>query len=123
MTNICAQDFRNAYEKFYAQVRRYLWPYSVLLDLAELETNIYTAFLDIEQLKISLSKLNSSMQEVLKEDKLVAKSFNNLIELSEIASPSIYMMLPRVAETRPLNMKQLKTISDDNMEDDEHENI
>ena len=106
--NIASQDFRNKYEKLYIQLRRYLWPYDVLKQIADLEIDIYAAFIDLDKIAADCTKLYSSIKEVCKEDQLVADAYNAVVDLVNTEDPTVYCRLPKVTEVRPQNMKQLK---------------
>jgi len=113
MIAVSSQDFRNVYEKFYNSMRRYLWPFSVLQELAEVETNIYSAFIDISKLKVDFSKLYSSIKDALKEDAELKKYANKLDNLVNNQDTATYFRLLRVNEVNPEKSKQLKSISDE----------
>ena len=106
-----AQDLRNQYEKFYAEFRKYLWPYNVLEDLAEFEVDIYSAFFDIEKLKRDFGKLRKPVLDVNKDfdDTYILKiydSFNSIID--QIEPDHIYQSIGRVEEVHPDEDKQIK---------------
>ena len=106
--NLSSQDFRNKYEKFYIQLRSFLWPYDVLKQIAEVEIDIYSAFIDLDKIGQDCTKLYSSIKDVCKEDDAVADAYNAVADLVNTQDPVIYARLPKVNEVRPQNMKQLK---------------
>ena len=116
MTNISSQDFRNVYEKLYAEIRNYLWSYDTLKDLAQLEQDIYSAFIDRESLERDFYKLKSSIKEVLDEDELLKKQMDALEELIELEDSQLYARLPGVAEVNPGNNKVIRTIPEEEQE-------
>ena len=113
MIAVSSQDFRNVYEKFYNSMRRYLWPFSVLRELAEVETNIYSAFIDMPKLKVDFDKLYSSMKDTLKEDAELRKYVSKLSSLLDNQDATNYFKLFRVNEVNPEKPKQLKSISNE----------
>lgn len=123
--NISSQDYRNAYEKFYSAMRHYLWPYSTIEELAEVEVDIYTAFIDTVKLRADLSKLYSSIRDVCKDDDRLKDTYKSLSELLDTRDPSPYVRLLRVQETDPNEPKQLKLADkekgDEYYEDNEEE--
>ena len=120
MTNVSAQEFRNSYEKFYSEMRKYLWPFDVLTQLGELEVEIYSAFFDINKIVALLNKLYSSIKDTFEDDEAFEKAYNQLKKLADIQDANVYHRLNQVAETNPEKDKQLKTLSneeDNNIED------
>lgn len=117
--NISSQDFRNAYEKFYARMRNYLWPYSTLQYLADIEVNIYSSFVDIEKFKNDLNKLYSAIREVCVDDEKLSKAYKDLEKLTLVDDPSYYYSLYKVEEVNPENEKQIRTIPEEEEEEDE----
>lgn len=119
MVNVSAQDFRNTYENFYDAMRMYLWPYSVLKELAQVELDIYDAFIDVEKLSNDFSRLQASIRDVCKDDDRLGDSCNDLLELINLEEPNFYARLGQVAEVDPEKDKQIRTIPEE--EDKEEE--
>lgn len=117
MIAVSSQDLRNEYVKFYNEVRRYLWPFQVLKDLAEIETNIYSAFMDVDKLRVDFAKLRKAMKDVLKDDKPLSTEVEKMQNLLDSDNPGSYFRLPRVNEVNPENDKRLK-IDDEKEEGD-----
>lgn len=117
MTNISSQDFRNIYEKFYAQLRNYLWPYKTLKELADVEVDIYSAFIDIDKLQNDLNKLYTSIKDVFKDDPNLEKSYNLLFELANVEEPTFYSRLNMVQEADPEKAKSIRTIPEEEEEE------
>lgn len=113
MFRISSQDFRNQYERFYAQMRKYLWNYQALKELAEIEANIYTAFIDIDKLRADFARLEKYTKEVCKEDELFKKEFDRMSKLINKENDIYYARLPQVGEIHPEKLKQIRTISDE----------
>lgn len=113
MATISAQKFRNAYEKLYASTRNYLWPYEVLEQLALLEVNIYSAFLDMNAIDAIFSKLESSMKDVAKEDEELRENLSAIRNLINVKNPVFYHKLVRVSEANPEVIKSLKIDKED----------
>lgn len=113
MIAVSSQDFRNVYEKFYNDARRYLWPFDVLEVLSDIEVNIYSAFIDVPKLRVDFAKLRKAMQDVLQDDKLLSENVRKIEKLLEDKEPSSYLRLPRVNESNPEKDKQIKTTPDE----------
>ena len=117
---ISTQEFRNRYEEFYNCIRLYLWPYSTLETLAEVEATIYSAFIDIPKLESGLVKLESEIKQMFDEDPLLVKSFNKLKDLTEEANEpdNLFMPLSQVKEVNPDENKQIRIFQEeDNSEE------
>lgn len=117
MLNVSSQDFRNIYEKLYDSMRRYLWPLATLEILADVEANIYSAFIDIPNLKLRLDALYKSIKEVMKDDKELEKNYNQIVDLANEDEVGSYLRLPSVNEVNPENDKRLKSTVDDEEEE------
>lgn len=110
MTRVSSQDLRNIYEQFYNSMRNYLWPYDVLEQLADVEVNIYSAFINIPKLESDFNKLKSSLSDVCKEDgelKSLTSEINEIISQPDI---ELYHRLNRVAEVNPTMIKTIRTL-------------
>ncbi len=88
----------------------YLWPYDTLKELAEVEYNIYSAFIDQDKLLSNITKLKSFTKEVCKDDKELLSYLNDLVDMLNTPDAHIYMRIPQVAEVNPLDAKQLRTV-------------
>lgn len=118
MIAISSQDYRNIYEKLYDQVRNYLWPYQVLEVLADVETDIYNAFIDIDKLRIDFEKLKKAMKDVLIDDPLLQKYVTKMTDLlNEPVETTVFLGIPKVNESNPENFKIIKTLFDDKAEE------
>lgn len=116
---ISSQDFRNTYQKFYNDVRQYLWPYNVIEEIATVQDDIFTAFIDIEQLRNDFRKLYKSIKEAIDEDEFLNKSYKELSELIENEYENPYLKISRVEEVNPDEDKQIRTIPEEDEEDSE----
>lgn len=105
---IASQDFRNKYEKFYAEMRQYLWSLETLEDLAEVEVDIYSAFIDRDKLSQDFNRLSRAFNEVLTEDEYFRKAYDDLKELIDDEDHDSYHLLSRVQEVNPEANKVLK---------------
>lgn len=112
-----AREFRNVYERFYDCMRNYLWPYNVLEDLADVEVQIYTAFIDRDQLKRAFDKLSIAIRELRKEDKYLDKTYKELQEVIDDPDTEMYADLSRVEEVHPDADKQIKSEEETDEED------
>ena len=116
MIRVSSQDFRNLYEKFYSQMRLYLWPYQVLEELADVECDIYSAFIDIDKLSKDFGKLQSSIREACKDDEDLRKLSDSIRSLIDEKDVEPYARLYKVAEVNPETAKQIRTIPEEEEE-------
>lgn len=117
MTLISSVDFGNCYEKFYAAMRQYLWPYSTLEALADVEVDIYTTFIDMDKLSRDLEKLRGLIKEDFDDDPKLKKTFDELADMVHIVDPSQYARLAKVIEINPEKIKTLVTDSEQEEEE------
>lgn len=118
MIAISSQNYRNIYEKLYDQIRNYLWPYKVLEVLADVETDVYNAFIDTDKLRIDFEKLKKAMKDVLIDDPLLQKYVTKMTDLlNEPVETTVFLGIPRVNESNPENFKIIKTLFDDEAEE------
>lgn len=85
------------YQKLYAQVRRYLWPFDVVEILAELEIACYQAFPSVQDIRGKFSKLQRELSDTAKNDEELQKSltdFENVINSDD----TTYLTLNKVRE-------------------------
>ena len=85
------------YQKLYAQVRRYLWPFDVVEILAELEIACYQAFPSVQDIREKFSKLQRELSDTAKNDEELQKSltdFENVINSDD----TTYLTLNKVRE-------------------------
>ena len=115
--NVCAQELRNAYIKFYDAMRNYLWSYETLENLANAEVGIYTAFIDVPKLQFYLDKVWSDIKEVCKDDEVLRTTYQHLRDIVDPVDETIYAKLPKVQEVDPGKDKILKSVDDNNEED------
>lgn len=120
--SVSSQDFRNVYEKFYNRIRNYLWPIETLKVLANIECEIYSAFIDYTALRKYVDRLKSAINNTMKDDKFLSKEFNALNDLLvtvETSESSPYLQIQQVAETDPeLNKVLIQDTDEQEKEED-----
>ena len=117
---ISSQDLQNVYEKFYARMRNYLWPYKTLQELAQVEVGIYTRFIDLEKLEADLNRLRISLRDVIDDDDKLRKSFDDLMDIVVSENDGQYSRLPSVQEVDPEKNKNIRTLP---IEEEEEERL
>ena len=92
MTN--SAELQTAYNKFYANIRNYIWDFKTVESLAELEIGIYKRFPNIEDVKKSLDKLGVKISKTMQDDEDFKRSFEKLKNLlSDTDSKNVYTTL------------------------------
>ena len=120
MLVVSSQDFRNTYEKFYSEIRKYLWPYDALKVLGDIEVDIFTSFIDMPKLSNDLTKLSSFIKETMKEDEDLNKQYYELVDMvakAQEPDTMTYSRLGKVNEINPEKNKQIRTIPEEEEED------
>lgn len=101
-------------------MRDYLWSYDTLEQLAKVEVEIYSAFINRSLLKQYFDKLLRMINETLKEDEDFNKEATKLADLVNDVDTDSYHLLVRVNETNPDKAKSLK-LEDPKSKNDEEE--
>ncbi len=92
-------EFRNAYEKFYTEMRNYLWDFSTLQLLADVEVATYQSFLDLKELKKKLDRLHPVIKEIAEDDEYLKEAYDDFYKLIEDNEEStMYFTLYQVEE-------------------------
>lgn len=71
-------DARLLYERFYKQMRKYIWDVSTVIKLAQLEVSLYQAFPKSEDCRKYLDDLYKDIKPVMKDDDYLSKAYDNL---------------------------------------------
>lgn len=75
--------FRIAYEKFYTEMRNYLWNIPTLELLAAVEVETYQSFVDAKELERKLSKLYMAIKKIADDDEYLKKAYDDFYNLVE----------------------------------------
>lgn len=89
---ISAKHLQRDYNKLYKELRRIIWPYSVVEMIANLEIAIYKSFPDMEEVKRCYSTLKRACFRYIKDDEELETAFEKLSETIE-DGPDIYSKL------------------------------
>lgn len=78
---INSKDIQRAYNDLYIELRKYIWGFNIVEEIADLEVASYTAFPDREEIDKCLRKLKSSINNEIREDEDLEQSIKNFEEL------------------------------------------
>lgn len=97
-------DLQAGYVSLYADMRNYIWDLDVVEMLADVEVDVYDAFVDAEKLKRDYAKLYSvvSSEAAANKDESMQESadvFKQLIEDMASREQTAYLDLYQVQET------------------------
>ena len=96
---ISSTFFMNAYEKFYSEMRNYLWDIRTLELLADVQMTTYQAFVDADELLIKLDKLYQQIKPIAQDDEYLQDAFDEFRKCVEDNKESeAYFTLYRVEE-------------------------
>lgn len=90
---ITLQDLTREYVKLYECVRRYIWPYDTVEDLAELEIAIYNRFPNIEDVRKKFETFYRDIQLECKADKELqgqVDAFRKVLDSEDIVYSKLY---------------------------------
>lgn len=89
-------DIQNAYNKVYSEIRKYIWDFSVVACLADLEIAIYKTCQDLSDIRTKYQRLRSLISfEIYSDDDL--KDAMDYLE-SLINENDVYVKLNKVTE-------------------------
>lgn len=82
---VTATSLQTTYNKFFTEFRNYIWNFSIIESLADLEIEVYQAFPDMESLKSKCKKFKRqiSSTEAYKQDdkfKTTFEEFESSVE-------------------------------------------
>ena len=109
-------DIQNEYVDLYKLFRDYIWDYSVVCKLADLEVRCYETCPNIPGIQESLWKLKSSILNTLQDDDEMVEVFDEFEKLLEDSNNEYYVDLPIVKET--IQEKDHEDNFEDDFEDD-----
>lgn len=93
---ISSADIQNFYNDMYKQLRKYIWDFSVVAALADLEIAVYKKFQNMNDIKSRFYRLRSQIVEVLSKDEELKDSFDAFEGLFE--EDTIYVKINKVEE-------------------------
>lgn len=71
---ISSLRIQSAYVDLYTQVRKYIWDFSTVEKLADLEVSVYRAFPDIDEVSRCFDKLRFDLKSKEKDDEDLKKA-------------------------------------------------
>ena len=89
-------DIQHAYNKLYAEMRKYFWDFPTVQALADLEVEVYKTCQDLYQLRVRFQVLKSMIGSLVYEDDELNRRLNALDTL--IHEDNTYVKLNRVRE-------------------------
>lgn len=93
-------DIQNAYNKVYAELRKYIWDFSTVSAIADLEIAVYKTCQDLRTIRILYSRLRSMINDAVREDEELGRRLKFFEDL--IATDQVYVKLNQVEEVIPL---------------------
>lgn len=95
---LSSRELQSAYVKLYIQLRRYIWDFSIVEKIANLEISVYRTFPDVKEVYDNLEELRSYIHEVASEDEELESALSNFSELMDSEDNSLYAKLNQVRE-------------------------
>lgn len=96
---IGSYEIQLAYNDLYVQLRKYIWDFSVVCLIADLEIASYQALPDIPSVRSCLNKLKSATYEIQRNDEDLKKAFQDFEDA--LTSDEVYTKLYKVSEVVP----------------------
>lgn len=89
-------DIQNAYNKLYAEIRKYVWDFPTVAALADLEIAVYKTCQNLYDVKIKFYRLKSCVTDVALIDKELSNALDSFEELAN--ETDVYVKLNQVEE-------------------------
>lgn len=89
-------DIQHAYNKLYAELRKYIWDFSAVVALADLEIAVYKTCQDLLDIRVKLSRLKYQIMDVVYQDEELDKRLRYLEDL--VTDTKVYVKLNQVQE-------------------------
>ncbi len=77
---VAATTYQSDYINLYRELRNYVWPYSVVAMIADLEVEVYQAFPDVTMIENHLSKLDNATKPEQVGDEEMKEAFDLFYE-------------------------------------------
>lgn len=61
-------DLQQAYIRLYRYLRQFIWDFSVVELIADLEVQSFTTFPNVDKLRAVVTKLDSELRDILRDD-------------------------------------------------------
>ena len=92
---------QSAYVDLYKQLRRYIWDFSTVEKLADLEVSVYKAFPSIEEVSKCFDKLRIDLKQSEKDDENLKTACDNFKSVLD-SDTETYVKIYQVDEVIPL---------------------
>lgn len=93
-------EIRNAYNKLYAEMRRYIWGFSIVVLLADIEIESYKTCPDVATIRNLLRNLSGAVLSVSNQDPDLKKAIDTFMELVR-DEDTAYAKIHKVSEVVP----------------------
>lgn len=90
---VSSNDIRKAYVDLYACLRKYLWDYSFVKMLVDLEDTVTPRFPDVSAVSSALSNLRYAAMSCTCKDEELADSFSRMQDVVSECSEGMYSRL------------------------------
>ena len=82
---LSAKQIQNSYNDLYVQLREYIWPATIVANIADLEIACYKAFPDIPYIKYQFNRLKTDCLRYVDDEELqeAFEDFDEMIDGSE----------------------------------------
>ena len=87
---------QNAYNKIYVELRKYVWDFSTVAALADLEISVYKTCQDLSDIRTKYYRLKSLITDVIRVDEELSRRLDSFEEL--IHEDETFVKLTQVEE-------------------------
>lgn len=99
MSAVSYADIQNAYNKLYAEIRKYIWDFATVAALADLEIAVYKTCQDLSDIRTKFLRLKSMLIEIMYSDEEIKHRLEYFEDL--INEGDVYVKLNMVQEVIP----------------------
>lgn len=93
-------DLQNVYVNLYKQLRKYIWNFSVVEDIADLEISVYQACPNMTNVGMCFRQVRTDVYEVEREDEDLKKALDKFQEVLDSGTETFFK-LTNVREVVP----------------------
>ena len=93
---ISSSDIQNAYNALYKELRKYIWDFSVVASLADLEIAVYKKFQNLSDTRSKFYRLRSQLADVVPTDEDLKGALDAFEDV--LKDDNIYVKINKVEE-------------------------
>ena len=89
---LIAKHLQRDYNKLYKQLRTIVWPYAIIVEIADLEIAVYKTFPSIAEIRTCLARLKTDCLRLVRDNEDLKEAFE-VLEKTLDDGPEVYAKL------------------------------